>query len=756
MLVRKMLRTAWNYKSQFISMIVMIAIGVGIFLGFNIEWKSLEVDAFSFLESTNYADFRLYSETGFTEDDIKSISNIDGVDVATRYFNVNVGIKNTKKSVALNVSEDYNVSTMMIISGAEYDENSDGIWLSDKFANVNNIKINDEITFTYKGIEISGKVIGLVKSGENLICVADENQLMPDYNSFGFAYITPKTLKKALGTDFYPQINIISDMDKSSLELKIKDATQTAFLVTSKKEHNCYAGVVSESEEGKTMGSILPVLFLAIAILTMVTTMHRISANEKVQIGTLKSLGFYDKKILVHYTSYGFVIGLIGLILGILIGYSVAAIIISPNGMMGTYLDLPNWDLSMPVFCIPVMVLTLIFMTLISYLSVKKTLKGTAADALRPYAPKAMRKTAIEKVRLWNKLTFGTKWNIRDVLRHKSRSAMTLLGIIGCTVLLVGGLGMKDTMQSFLDMLNNDISNYNTKIILSESANNNDALNLANDLNGDWQASSGISYNGETVSLDIYNANNGKIGFLTEENQPIKLEDNGVYLCLRLKDTANIGDTVEFSPYGSEKTFKVKVAGYIRSLVSECIVMTDTYAESLGLEYHVGSVYTDTVSDKIENSAFISAKQDKTTIMKSYDTFLEIMNVMILVLVIAAVVLGIIVLYNLGVMNYIERNRELATLKVLGFRDKQIGNLLIGQNTWLTVIGLLLGIPSGVGVLKFLIVALASEYELSITIRATTYLVSILLTFGVSLIVGLMVAKKTKKINMVEALKNTE
>lgn len=424
--------------------------------------------------------------------------------------------------------------------------------------------------------------------------------------------------------------------------------------------------------------------------------------------------------------------------------------------MMGTYLDLPNWDLSMPVFCIPVMVLTLIFMTLISYLSVKKMLKGTAADALRPYAPKVMRKTAIEKVRFWNKLPFGTKWNIRDVLRHKSRSAMTLLGIIGCTVLLVGGLGMKDTMQSFLDMLNNDISNYNTKIILSESAKNNDALNLANDLNGDWQASTGIGYNGETVTLDIYNANNGKIGFLTEENQPIKLEDNGVYLCLRLKDTANIGDTVEFSPYGTEKTYKVKVAGYIRSLVSECIVMTDTYAESVGLEYHIGSVYTDTVSDKIENSAFISAKQDKTTIMKSYDTFLEIMNVMILVLVIAAVVLGTIVLYNLGIMNYIERNRELATLKVLGFRDKQIGNLLISQNMWLTVIGLLLGIPSGVGVLKFLIVALASEYELSLMICATTYLVSILLTFGVSLIVGVMVAKKTKKINMVEALKNAE
>lgn len=203
MLIKKLFRTAWSYKSQFISMVIMIAIGVGIFLGFNIEWKSLEADAFSFLKDTNYADFRIYSETGFTDDDIKAILSIDGVNAATRYFNVNVGIKDTKKSVALNVSENYTVSTMMITEGAEYSENSDGIWLSDKFAAANNIKLGDELTFTYTGIEISGEVVGLVKSGENLICVADENQLMPDYKAFGFAYITPKALEKALNTSFY-------------------------------------------------------------------------------------------------------------------------------------------------------------------------------------------------------------------------------------------------------------------------------------------------------------------------------------------------------------------------------------------------------------------------------------------------------------------------------------------------------------------------------------------------------------------------
>lgn len=198
------------------------------------------------------------------------------------------------------------------------------------------------------------------------------------------------------------------------------------------------------------------------------------------------------------------------------------------------------------------------------------------------------------------------------------------------------------------------------------------------------------------------------------------------------------------------------MAGYLRSLVSECIIMTDAYADSIGVEYRIGSIYTDAVSETIEGSVIISGKQDKNMIMDSYDTFLELMNLMVGILVIAAILLGIVVLYNLGVMSYVERYRELATLKVLGFRDKHIGKLLISQNIWLTVIGVLLGIPAGVGVLHVLVTALVSEYELSLTLGWMTYVVSIAMTFGVSLLVGLMVAKKNKKIDMVEALKGAE
>lgn len=756
MLIRKLLRTAWSYKAQVISMVIMIAIGSGVFLGFNIEWKSIEEDTSAFFEKTNYADFRLYSETGFTEEDIKAIQDISGVNAATRFLSVNADIVDTKTSVALMVSENGTVSTMYICDGAPYDESADGIWLSDQFAEKNGYRIGDSLTLSYKGMEISGEIIGLIKSGEMMICTADENQLMPDYTSFGFAYIAPKKLEEAMGGAFFPQINILSDMEKADVEEAVKKSVGRTILVTSKKEHNAYAGAQSETEEGKTMGAILPVLFLAIGVLTMVTTMHRIATNEKTQIGTLKALGFRDRRILWHYTSYGFMIGLFGVLLGVALGYGLAAIIISPSGMMSTYFDLPDWSLVMPGFCIPVIALTVALLTLISFLSVKKMLKGTAADALRPYEPKAMKKGAVESMRLWDKLSFGTKWNFRDIMRHKSRSAMTLIGVVGCMVLLVGGLGMKDTVDDFVRVLDKEISNYTTKVNLSETAQNREAISLAADLNGDWVSSAGVSLEGETVVLEIYHAENGQIRFVDENNERMALTDDGVYLCQRLRDTARIGETIAFSPYGSEKTYTVKVAGYLRSVLSETIVMTDTYAEASGVDYHVTSIFTDKAASEIENSPLIVGKQEKQTIIDTYDSFMDILNVMVLMFVVGAIVLGTVVLYNLGVMSYVERSRELATLKVLGFRDKNIGKLLISQNIWLTVVGVIIGLPSGIGVLQVLLATLADEYELKLCLGILTYAVSLLVTFGVSLAVSLMVAGKNKKIDMVGALKGAE
>lgn len=345
---------------------------------------------------------------------------------------------------------------------------------------------------------------------------------------------------------------------------------------------------------------------------------------------------------------------------------------------------------------------------------------------------------------------------MRDLARHKNRFAMTLVGIVGCMILLVGGLGMRDTMAGFLDLLDNGVSHYATKVNLVENTDPRSAEQLIADLDADWESYSGVSLDGESVTLDIVNNEKGRFSIINEDNEPIDLQDDGAYLCLRLADKAKIGEFIEFSPYGGKDTYRVKVVGYNRSIMTESITITDKLAEELGIGYGISALYTEKSSDDIHSSELISGKQDKGQLMDSFSSFVGIMDSMVLILVIAAVILGIVVLYNLGVMSYVERSRELATLKVLGFRSRKIGRLLISQNVWLTVIGVVLGLPAGVGVLYWLLTALASEYELKLMLGPLTYTVSVLLTFGVSLFVGWMVARKNKKIDMVEALKAAE
>ncbi len=753
MLIRKLFRTAWQYKAQFISMLIMITLGMGIFLGFNMEWATIERDTSRFFEETGYADYRLYSDSGFTEEEAEAAANIKGVERASRFLTVNLDIKSdSAKSLALDVTEDISVSGFMVTEGEPYDAQGEGIWLSDKFAEVNNISIGDELTLEYKAAEIKGRVVGLVKSAEHMICLADANQLMPDYSTYGYAYISPAKLKQALGFEFYPQLNIISSLEKDELEEQIRAALGRTIMVSPKTDHVVYKEANGEADEGKTMGAILPVIFLAIAILTMVTTMHRIATNEKLQIGTLKALGFKNRRILAHYTSYGLVIGLIGCAIGVALGYGVCYLIMNPNGMMGTYFDMPYWDMTMPSFCIPVLIGTVLLLTAISYLSVRRQLRGTAADALRPYTPRLMSSRMVGTAHG----SFGTRWNLRDIRRHKSRSAMTLIGIIGCMVLLVGGLGMRDTMAGFLDLLDNRISNYSTKVNLNEDADREAAFALADELEGDWVSQQGVSLDGETVVLEIYDNSRDLVRVVDENNDHIALSDEGVYLCQRLKDRAAVGEDITFSPYDSDEEYTVKVVGYARSVMTECIIMTRACAERLGIDYGVSSVFTDIEKEDVTSSEIISGTQSHRQLMDTFASFTEIMDTMVFILCIAAIILGVVVLYNLGVMSYIERSRELATLKVLGFRSRSIGKLLITQNLWLTVIGVVIGLPAGVAVLHWLIKALASEYELKLMLGPATYLISVLLTFGVSLVVGLMVARKNKKIDMVEALKGAE
>ncbi len=759
MLLKKMLRTAWSYKAQFISMILMVMLGVGMFVGFNMEWVSIESNMTTFFDDCHFADYRLVNEKGYTPEQRQKVAAIDGVQAAARFLSVNVDVQERDgDSVALMVTTDPAVSSFVSVSGDAYDGTSaDGVWLSDRYAGENDFSVGDTVTFVYRNTQITGRVQGLIKAAEQMICVRDNTQLMPDFSTHGYAYISPALYEKAVGFGYYPMIHVLSDADKETLSEAVNRALGETTVMLTKDDTLSYSQAEGEVSEGKAMGSILPALFLLIGLLTMVTTMHRLTAKEKTQIGTLKALGFHDSRITRHYTAYAFFVAVVGTALGIGMGYAVAWCIMNPDGMMGTYMDLPEWRLVFPGFCGLAIALIVVLLTLIGFFSVRTMLAGTAADSLRPYTPKQMKPMLVERTRLFHRLPFGTRWNMRDIVRHKARTAMSLVGIVGCTILVLASFGMRDTMNAFLDMYYDNGLHYSSRIFLSETATDAERREIIDRYTGDYGGSVSVQTDGKTVSLDVYHIAHDKIRIMDENTERIPIGDDGAYVCMRLAERFGLhtGDTVSVSPFGSDESYTLRVAGIFRS-VSENMIVSDVYADSLKIPYTVDSVYTDTDKSAIEPADGIKSVQSKQMIMDSFESFLSIMDTMIYLLVGGAMLLGIIVLYNLGTMSYTERYREMATLKVVGFRDRKIGRLLAGQNLALSVVGIAVGIPVGALTLAYLLKVLASEYEMKMAIGVGSYLLTVLLTVGMALLVSLMVARKNRKIDMVEALKGQE
>ena len=308
-------------------------------------------------------------------------------------------------------------------------------------------------------------------------------------------------------------------------------------------------------------------------------------------------------------------------------------------------------------------------------------------------------------------------------------------------MLIIASFGMRDTINYFIDGFFDGAMNYTSRIYLTDDATDSERREIIGKYNGDWSSSISVQLEDKPISLDIYFIRNDYIRFLSAQGTKVnylQLSDDGAYICQRIADeySLDVGDTVTVSPYGSDKSYDLKVAGVIRSL-TESIVITPRYAKRLEIDYTPDSVYiqaADDLSEAAEGDA-ISSVQSKESIVTGFSEFMWIMNTMIAMLITVAVILGVVVLYNLGIMSYTERSREMATLKVVGFGDKKISRILLGQNMWISLAGVILGLPLGIWLLDYLMKALAPEYELSLYVSPMTFIISAALCFLVSLVV---------------------
>lgn len=757
MLFRKMLRDMKLHKMQFISIFLMSFLGIYIFAGIGGEWLGLQNNADTYYKETNFANVWIYGKN-FSEKDATAIKKINGVTGVERRLTLNTtGSFNNNPTIALNFIEKDEISKCYTVSGENFSVEKDGIWLDDRFAKSKNLKVGDSITVKYNSLPITKKILGTIYSPE-YVYAASDSDLVPNFSNFGYAYLSYKAFPKEIGIS-YTQLLLNTDRkDFTKLENEVASAVNKNYSVfMTRDNHGSYSMFKNEIAQHKSMGSIFPMAFLAIAMLTILTTMTRIVNNQRTQIGTLKALGFKKRKILWHYVSYGFWMSLLGSILGAIIGPLTLPKLFYP-AMSATY-TLPHWETSIsPMFYLAA-ALSVATCTFVTYLACRKVLSYTPSEALRPEAPKSIKHVFFEKTKFWKKLSFNARWNLRDISRSKIRSLMAVIGVLSCTALLICAFGMHDCLNDFMIWQYSDINKFETKLTIEKKATPEQIASIVNKINGQLIMEGQIEIKAKDLKKSgvITVTDNVTLMKTTDVTRNyIILPENGVSISYKMAELLNVkkGDEIQWHIYGEEHWIKSTVAEIYRTPTEQGITVTRKLFEKLNENFTPTSIITaKKVTTKYNG---VSAVWSKNQLTESWNDMTQSMTIMTILLMVAAIILAVVVLYNLGLLSFTEMERELATLKVIGFKSKKIRHILLTQNIWLSIIGIIIGIPSGKLLIYAMVSSMGDTFDMMTIITPRNIIISTVITLSLSIIVNLMFSKKINRIDMVSSLKGVE
>lgn len=789
MLRRKMVRDIKQNLSQFITIFLMVFIGVMAYSGIESYMEGMKQTANNFYGDYNLQDLNVMG--ALYEKDLDTIENIDNVKDANGKLTVNSVLENDSDvTLSMNFIEENNVSKFYVVEGEEFKLDTKGIWLDNFFAQENNLKIGDTLRLKYDGYVFEENIVGFINVPDHVYDVKDESQLYPNHKAFGFAYLSINELEGYIKNQVMKEMNItdvdafdkmLTDFnykdylkyntimvdvnDKSKMnEVKssIEDKIPNAVLINI-EDTSSYTQYQGEIEEGEAYIGVFSGLFLFIALLSVVTTMTRVVTKQRLQIGTLKALGFKKNKIILHYISYSFWISLIASLLGLVAGrFFIGSVFI---GMEMSFFEIPN---GVPVIkndSYIVAALVVLCVSFVTYLATRKILKEKTADTLRNEIPKVKNKALnITTMGIFKKMNFNTKWNIRDMFRNKARTITGIVGVTACAMLIVCSLGMLDSMNYFIDLQFNRIFNFDYKLSLKSDI-SEDLLKDLTDKYGDNTSESlyieikNKDGNMETNNIFVTDSKD-YIRFVDNKDNFIKLnKDDGVYVTYKLAETNGykIGDEITWRISGNNNYYTSKILGFNKDPQNQNVTITRKYLESLDIEYKPDSLYTDVDLSNSNDIDGVSVISNIDKLKEGMNGMLQTMKTMIVLIIVIAVILGTVIIYNLGILSYTEKQYQFATLKVLGFKDKKIQKIFIKQNNIVAVISIILGLPAGFYLTDWLFkTAIEDSYDFGAHINIQTYIIAAIGTFVMSYLVSKLLAKKIKKIDMVTSLKGNE
>ena len=526
---------------------------------------------------------------------------------------------------------------------------------------------------------------------------------------------------------------------------------------TKKEDQISVAKFADEMAQHKMIGDVFPVVFILVTFLTLLTTMTRIVTHQRTQIGILKAVGFKDKTIIRHYISYSFWPVLAGAILGLITGPVIIPRMFYPT-MTASY-SMPSWYPGFDMSFVYISILMVVSSVFVTYLSCRRISKENPANTMRPKAPNVSSNGIFEKSSIWKRLSFNLRWNWRDARRNNFRALMAIVGVMGCVALLIAAFGMNDSMDELKTWEYDNISHFESKLLLSANANPMEIYYILNETNGSFimQQSIEIKSNDMEDRVTLLVSNNTDLISYTDNNKnPIEIEEGDVSISAKLADTFNlrIGDKIKWHIVGDDEWVESEIGQIHAEPISQGLIMSPDTLEDQGLNFTPTNILTKEAFG--ENFESIKSVSSIDKMKKNWDKITTSVIMMVYVVTVVAVALAILVLYNLGILSFTEMEREIATLKVLGFKTNVLRKLLLTQNIIFTAIGFILGIPLGFYFMTLMMNAAGDSLYYIPSLTWGNILLTALITFAISIGVNLLFSSKISELDMVEALKDVE
>lgn len=577
-------------------------------------------------------------------------------------------------------------------------------------------------------------------------------------------------------------LKVINSIEKA--EKDIENLEVPSWYVLDRNSHYSYVDYGSSADRIEAISKVFPVFFFLVAALVCLTTMTRMVDEERTNIGTMKALGYGKGKIALKYIVYASVASITGGIVGNVIGFYVfPPIIYNAYGIMyempGVSLKF-NWNLAI------ISVLAAVFITTFSAIgSCYKELVETPALLMRPKAPKEGKRIFLEKIPfIWKRFSFTKKVTARNIFRYKKRFFMTVIGVAGCTALLLAGFGIRDSIRSIVDKQFGEIFKYDAKITLEDNISMEEAEKVLGDFQGNGKLQESMLIAEENITVDKNGVDVAANLVIPSDIEKFKnfvflrnrktgkeqyIKEDGAVISEKIANDLDlaIGDSLTFKDLDN-KEYKVKVVGisenyldlyvYIdESLYKELFTKEVSYKKIISKLEDNSEEKENSLGEELMRNDFVKSVTFFTATKNNFQNTISSLNIVVVILIISAGALAFVVLYNLINVNVSERLREIATIKVLGFYDKEVAEYVYRENLVLAAIGTIFGLALGTILHRFIMITVELDTVMfGRNINIISYFYGAILTMAFALLVNVVMLRKLKNIPMVESLKSVD